>query len=277
MSSVTSAYNGRRNCIFHMAASMAARIQEIDAARFERDGFVVARRLVDEAQCDALERAVRQSLAPLSGPVEFEADLGYPGAPQDRSAAGGDTPRRLLSAYSRGTAFRAWQTDARLGVRLRSLLGGRQAMLSQSHHNCIMTKYPGYSSATRWHQDIRYWSFDRAELVSVWLALGAEVESNGALSVIPGSHRLELDRGRFDADLFLRLDVDENRKLVDQAVVVELDPGDALFFHCRLFHAAGTNRTSSVKLSLVSTYHAENNHPIPETRSAQYPAVPVDD
>jgi phytanoyl-CoA hydroxylase len=252
---------------------MAARIQEIDAARFERDGFVVARQLVSAAERAALEKAVRQSLEPLSGPVEFEADLGYPGAPQARSAAGGDTPRRLLSAYSRDAAFRAWQTDPRLGVRLRSLFGGRQPMLSQSHHNCVMTKYPGYSSATLWHQDIRYWSFDRAELVSVWLALGAEIEANGALSVIPGSHRLELDRGRFDADLFLRLDLDENQKLADQAVTVELDPGDVLFFHCRLFHAAGANRTDEVKLSLVSTYHADDNHPIPGTRSAQYPAV----
>ena len=252
---------------------MAARIQEIDAARFERDGFIVARRLVNAAERAALELAVRQSLEPLSGPVEFEADLGYPGAPQTRSAAGGDTPRRLLSAYSRDAAFRAWQTDPRLGIRLRSLLGGRQPVLSQSHHNCIMTKYPGYSSATLWHQDIRYWSFDRAELVSVWMALGTEIETNGALSVIPGSHRLDLDRGRFDANLFLRLDLDENQKLVDQAVTVELDPGDVLFFHCRMFHAAGTNRTTEVKLSLVSTYHADDNHPIPGTRSAQYPAV----
>lgn len=266
---MTSAYNGAITGRF----SMAARIQEIDAARFERDGFVVARQLVDAGQRAALASAVEQSLTPLSGPVEFEADLGYPGAPRDRSAAGGNTPRRLLSAYSRGAAFRTWQTDERLGVRLRSLLGGRQPMLSQSHHNCIMTKYPRYSSATHWHQDIRYWSFDRAELISTWLALGAEIEANGALSVIPGSHRLELDRGRFDADLSLRMDLKENQKLVDRAVIVELEPGDVLFFQCRLFHAAGTNRTAEVKLSLVSTYHADDNHPIPGTRSAQYPAV----
>lgn len=266
---MTRAYNGAATGRF----CMAALIQEIDAARFERDGFVVARQLVDAAERAALEVAVAQSLAPLSGPVEFEADLGYPGAPRARSAAGGDTPRRLLSAYSRDAAFRAWQTDMRLGVRLRSLLAGQQPMLSQSHHNCIMTKYPGYSSATLWHQDIRYWSFDRAELISVWLALGAEVEANGALSVIPGSHHLDLERGRFDADLFLRLDLEQNQRLVDRARVVELDPGDVLFFHCRLFHAAGANRTAQVKLSLVSTYHADDNHPILGTRSAEYPAV----
>ncbi len=78
---------------------MAARIQEIDAARFERDGFIVARRLVNAAERAALELAVCQSLEPLSGPVEFEADLGYPGAPQTRSAAGGS----ILQMWARYT------------------------------------------------------------------------------------------------------------------------------------------------------------------------------
>ena len=149
----------------------------------------------------------------------------------------------------------------------------QQVALSQCHHNCVMTKQPGYSSETLWHQDIRYWSFDRPELISVWLALGHETEANGALSVIPGSHRLELDRGRLDADLFLRRDVDENQELLGRAEIVQLNPGDVLFFHCRLFHAAGMNRTDEVKLSVVSTYHDSNNAPIPGTRSAQYPSV----
>ena len=114
--------------------------------------------------------------------------------------------------------------------------------MSQCHHNCVMTKHPGFSSSTAWHQDIRYWSFDAPELVSVWLALGSEREENGALWVIPGSHRLRLDRGRFDRHLFLRPELDANRALIDTATLVELEAGDALFFHCRLFHAAGKNR-----------------------------------
>ena len=61
--------------------------------------------------------------------------------------------------------------------------------------------------------------------------------------------------------------------MIDQATIVELEPGDALFFHCRLFHAAGMNRTKDVKLSAVFTYHLEDNHPIPGTRSDQYASI----
>ena len=109
----------------------------------------------------------------------------------------------------------------------------------------------------------------------MWLALGPEREDNGALRVIPGSHRLQLDRGRFDRHLFLRPELAANRKLIDTATLVELEAGDALFFHCRLFHAAGKNRSEEVKLSAVFTYHAADNRPIPGTRSDRYPSVPV--
>ena len=41
--------------------------------------------------------------------------------------------------------------------------------------------------------------------------------------------------------------------------MVELDAGDMLFFHCRLFHAAGRNETETLKCSLVFSYHDADN------------------
>ena len=241
-------------------------------ARFRRDGYVVLHDLASAGECEQLADLARRDLEPLVGPAEFEADLGYPGAPRSRGEAGGFTPRRLLHAYSRDAAFRRFATRSDLRAVLRELLGS-EACLSQCHHNCVMTKHPGYSSATLWHQDVRYWSFDRPDLVSLWLALGTETAANGALMVIPGSHRLDLDRGRLDRDLFLRPDLAENRALIEQAITLELAAGDVLLFSSRLFHAAGRNDTDAVKLSLVFTYHAADNHPIPGTRSAQYPSI----
>lgn len=242
---------------------------------FQRDGFLVARALADTALCASMRDTVLRALGPLQAPAEFEADVGYPGSPPGRDAAGGDTPRRLLHAYSRGAVFRQWATDERVSAILRTLMGRDAVFMSQCHHNCVMTKYPGFSSETAWHQDIRYWSFDAPELVSVWLALSQQREDNGALRVIPGSHRLALDRGRLDANLFLRPELPENQELIDAAIVVTLEPGDVLFFHCRLFHAAGANHSNQVKLSAVSTYHSADNRPIPGTRSDQYPSIPV--
>ena len=245
----------------------------VDSEQFERDGYLVLRQFVGLQALQELRAVVDAALTPLLAPAEFESDVGYPGAPADRTVEGGATPRRLLHALSRNSVLRAFATSRRLGDCIRSLLGVPQVLVSQSHHNCIMTKHPGYSSRTGWHQDIRYWSFDRPALISTWLAFGSETLANGGLLVIPESHRLDLDRGRLDAALFLREDLAANRALIERAKPVLLEAGDLLLFHCRLFHAAGANRSSEAKLSLVFTCHAEDNHAIPGTRSAHYPAL----
>lgn len=252
-------------------------IDQLGSHVFSRDGFVVVRGLCEPTLLQRMRRRAISYLDPLMGPVEFEADVGYPGSPPGRCAEGGDTPRRLLNAYSRHEDFRSWATGPVVRDHLRLLFARNDVLMSQCHHNCIMTKYPGYSSVTMWHQDIRYWSFDRPELISVWLALGEERASNGALRMIPGSHAMNIDRGRLDKDLFLRPELPVNAALIDQSVCVELEPGDVVFFHCRVFHAAGKNRTDRVKLSYVSTYHLADNHPIPDTRSAQLPGIELQD
>ncbi len=250
------------------------------ATGFQRDGYLVLRGVLDTASIAAVIAEVRQALDPLLGPVEYEADVGYPGAPTDRAQTGGLTPRRLLAAYARGGALRSLPMLPELARTLEALFSAAgdaapEVCLSQCHHNCVMTKHPGFSSATLWHQDIRYWSFDRPELISAWFALGEEKRANGALRVLPGSHLLELDRGRLDRDLFLRPELPENRTLIRSARVVELAAGDVLLFHCRLYHAAGRNNTDETKLSPVFTYHAADNRPIPGTRSASLPSLPL--
>jgi len=235
---------------------------------FNDNGYLIERGLASPDLIAKLNRVVDDSVSPALAPVEYEADVHYPGAPESKAAPGGQTPRRLLNAYTRDRVFRDWANSAEVVSRLKQMLNCDQVMVSQNHHNCVMTKHPGYSSVTSWHQDIRYWSFDHPELISVWLALGPECAENGGLLLIPKSHQLNLERGRLDAALFLRTDIEANRLLIAKAIPAELEAGDTLFFHCRTFHAAGQNEADIVKKSLVYTYHDVNNRSIPETRSA---------
>ena len=249
--------------------------QETFASEFQRDGFGIIKGLLDPQTCTRIRRVVINALDPLQAPVEYEAEVGYPGSPKDRIAPGGLTPRRLLYAYSRHEVFRHLATHPAITKQLQQLFGKETLLISQCHHNCVMTKHPGYSSTTSWHRDIRYWSFDKPELVSVWFALGEERAGNGALSVIPSSHRLTVDRDRLDQVLFLRPELEENQALIAKAQLVALNPGDVLFFHSQLFHTAEKNTTDQVKLSAVFAYHSANNYPIPETRSNQHPSIPL--
>ncbi len=249
-------------------------LNDIDAAAFERDGYIVVRNMVAEKRCGELRNIASDHLKQLIAPIEFEVDVSYPGAPLDANSPGADTSRRLLQTFARDEAFRLWALDPEVKRILSGLLQTDEDLsVSQCHHNCIMTKAPGFSSVTLWHQDNRYWAFDYENLVSVWLALGEEGKVNGCLRVIPGSHKLGLDSGRFDSAMFLRPDLAENKLLIQQGRTVELGPGDVLFFHSRLFHAAGRNLSDETKLSVVFTYHQTSNKPIRNTRSARFPSI----
>jgi phytanoyl-CoA hydroxylase len=244
------------------------------ARQFAEAGVVVVPQLASPGQARALLEIALTHLAAAVAPVEYEADLHYPGAPPSRDAPGGATVRRLLQAYARDPVFRAWATGPEVAAPLQHILGPR-VMLSQTHHNCVMTKQPRYSSETGWHQDIRYWSFERPNLVSVWLALGREFPENGCLSFLPGSHTMEFAGDQLDKALFLRTGNPLNEALIAARLTPVLEPGDAVFFHCRTLHSAGSNNTAEAKLSLVFSYHAADNQPLAGTRSASLPAIAV--
>ncbi|QDU38052.1 Phytanoyl-CoA dioxygenase (PhyH) [Maioricimonas rarisocia] len=243
-----------------------------ERARFEADGFVVVRGLADHDLRTRMLAVTRDNLARLVEPLEFEADLQYPGAPEGRSAVGGRTVRRLKQAHSRDFVFTEWLQLPGLLNRLRQILG-ETVVCPLAHHNCIMTKEPAYSSDTGWHQDVRYWSFETPELVNAWLALGEECVDNGCLQVIPGTHRMTFERNRFDEELFFRTDLPENQNLIERRQYVELQPGDVLFFHARLFHSATRNRTDQTKYSVVFTFRGAGNGPNPGSRSASLPEL----
>lgn len=245
-----------------------------EIARFDNEGYLIVRQLAPRELCARMTAYAEQALAHEPGAVEYEADLHYPGAPPAREAPGGHTVRRLLQVYARHALFRDWAAEPEVTARLAQLLGP-ELVLSQAHHNSLMTKQPRYSSDTLWHQDIRYWSFEKPELVSVWLALGVERADNGALKFLPGSHKMEFAPDRFDAAIFFRTDLPENQALIATARLAELEAGDVVFFHCRTLHAAGRNRTEHTKFSLVYTYHGADNHPLPGTRSAGLPEIPM--
>jgi len=243
----------------------SARVAQL---QFRRDGYMIVRGLCPARLLARMRRCTERDLAVSRGRMEYEADLAYPGAPAGRGVPGGGTVRRLLDALGRDPVFAQWACSAALTERARALLGVDDIRVLRAHHNCIMTKHPDWSSATGWHQDIRYWSFQRPDLVNAWTALDTESRDNGGMCLIPGSHRASFDAAAFDAQRFFRSDHPGNRPWIRRAVQVELAPGDVLFFHAALLHAAGRNCTTRRKRAVVFSYRAADNRPRPGTRSA---------
>jgi phytanoyl-CoA hydroxylase len=255
-----------------MISDLPARRAQIESLRDQ--GFVVVPRFVPADALLQLNEVARAQLAERAQPLELEADLRYPGAPVSQNATGGTTVRRLLGAYDRHLVFARCAGAPVLREWMQSFFA-EDVLISRVHHNCLMTKHPLYGSLTGWHRDIRYWSFAREDLVSVWFALGKEESDNGALWFVPGSHRMVFGADDYDDAKFFRTDHSSNAKIIGSRVSPRLEPGDAVFFHCKTLHSAGKNQSNEVKFSLVFSYHASSNLPCPGTRSSSQPGIPL--
>ena len=62
---------------------------------------------------------------------------------------------------------------------------------------------------------------------------------------------------------------------LELAVTAPLRQGDVLLFHSNLFHAAGCNQTTATKFSMVFTYRAADNPPLPGSRSASLEEIEI--
>ncbi len=239
------------------------KLTEEQIAAFRRDGFLLLRGFTEASRVAAIRTAALEQIAERMPPVETEGEY-----------AGADNPtlRRLRQVYGRDPRFRAWMTDPAIRPALAQLLG-ETPVLTLAHHNSIMTKMPGRSTETCWHQDRRYWHFENDNLLSVWLALGEETAENGVLEFIPGSHRLDFAPERFDAKTCFRPDLDENAQLIATKTRFDLYAGDVVLFHCRTLHHADANRSQEPKIAFVYTVRGMENHALSGTRSDAYPEI----
>lgn len=243
--------------------------------QFKIDGYLVLPGALAQSKVAKLRALTERHLSSRIKPFELETDVDYPGAPSSSADSGGDTIRRLLLAYERDELFSQIASDAHITQSIRQILNTEKLLLNPNHHNCVMTKQPEYSSETLWHRDTRYWHFNNKYLINAWFALGDEQLENGAMKILPGSHRWEVREQALDAAQFLKLDHPDNQYRLETERLVTLNAGDALLFSAHCFHAAGKNTTDQAKYSLVFTYHGDTTHPVEGGRSDKLKEVVI--
>jgi len=99
------------------------------------------------------------------------------------------------------------------------------------------------------------------QLVSIMIALTPANKENGCLQVIKRSHKLGRVNHGFSGE-----QVGADMVMVNHAlstlehVYVELEPGDALFFHSNLLHRSEANLSDHPRWSIISCYNSLSNH-----------------
>ena len=136
-------------------------------------------------------------------------------------------------------------------------------------HSKLMQKEPKVGGAWEWHQDYGYWYKNEFlfpdQMLSIMIAITEANKANGCLQVIKGSHKM----GRIEHG-FAGEQVGASQHYVDLAlktmelVYVELQPGDALFFHSNLLHRSEANLSDKSRWSLIAVYNRASNVPYNE-------------
>ena len=158
------------------------------------------------------------------------------------------------------------------------LLGGEV----YHYHSKMIMKDPKVGGAWAWHQDYGYWYQNGVLfplLTSVFIAVDPCRKENGCLQVLKRSH----EAGRINHVLTgdkAGADRERVEELVKrlELVYVEMDPGDALFFHPNLLHRSDQNRSDKPRWSMICCYNAARNNPYKESRHPRYsPLAKVSD
>lgn len=131
-------------------------------------------------------------------------------------------------------------------------------------HTKLMQKEPKVGGAWEWHQDYGYWYKNQFlfpdQLVSVMIALTEANKANGCLQVIKGSHKLgRVNHGFAGEQVGADMVMVEHALKTMEHVYVEIQPGDALFFHSNLLHRSEANTSDKPRWSIISCYNSLSN------------------
>jgi phytanoyl-CoA hydroxylase len=206
--------------------------QIVDALeQYERDGFAIFRNVIDSDLIAEVDEHVRWLVAK------------YPDL----------RPEHLHHPLMRDDAF--WVRlvgDERL-LDIAQLFLGPDIALFTAHYIC---KPPGDGQPVLWHQDGAYWNLEPMEALTLWLAVDQTTSENGCLRMIPGSHRIPLERPQLRTDtpnmLFSSASDSLVQKMIDNGEVVEitLNPGDVSIHHPHILHCSGPNTSPNRRCGL---------------------------
>jgi ectoine hydroxylase-related dioxygenase (phytanoyl-CoA dioxygenase family) len=233
---------------------------------YERDGFVIVRQLFDAEEIGLLRAAI-------------ETDPQLRESLYNRTDAEGKHTRMATWNHPGDSVYGLAARSRRVVDTMEQLIGGEV----YHYHSKLTAKEPYEGGAWEWHQDYGYWYHNGCmfpDMASVMTALDVANRDNGCLQVLRGSHRA----GRVNHGVLPGEQVGADPLRVEQMlsrmerVYVEMEPGDAVFFHSNTMHRSDQNRSPNRRWTVIHCYNAASNDPYLDHHHPRYtPLVKVDD
>jgi hypothetical protein len=232
-------------------------IQDDLVPQYHRDGYILIKGMLDPEETNLLSRAARE-------------DRVLDSKSYGKGDGEGGTIRLSLWNHPTDTIYG-------MIARSESIVGTAEKLLGDEvyhYHSKMIMKDAKVGGAWAWHQDYGYWYQNGVlypNLTSASIAVDPATRENGCLQVIRGSHHL----GRIEHVLTgdqAGADQDQVNEILKrlERVYVEMDPGDALFFHANLLHRSDQNHSEHPRWSMICCYNARSNDPYKEAHHPRY-------
>lgn len=241
---------------------MSRVLSDAQVRQYHADGSVLARGLFDRDEIELLHRSAKE---------DSELDKRSFG----RADGEGGVVRLSLWNHPGDGIYGQFARCERMVRSCERLLDGEV----YHYHSKMILKDAKVGGAWAWHQDYGYWYQNGVLfplLTSVFIAVDPCTKQNGCLQVLKGSHHCGrinhvLTGEQAGAD---REHIEELMKRLE-LVYVEMEPGDALFFHSNLLHRSDQNKSNDPRWSMICCYNAARNDPYKDSHHPRYTPLNV--
>jgi len=232
--------------LFDHEPSSATTLTTEQLRQFDRDGFVVGPRVLNDAQLTAL----KAELSELTIPDHDGRELWYE-YHSNESAEPDKVLFHALGAWRLRPAFHdiLWHTS--VTVPARQLLGGAVRFW----HDQLFCKPAYHGGVVAWHQDYSYWTRTSPMAhLTCWIGLDDATVDNGCIHYVPGSHRWDLlpvTGLAGDMAAIRKVLTDEQWEQFQHPIAVELQAGECVYHHPLAMHGSFENRTDIPRRAVV--------------------------
>jgi len=219
---------------------------------YRTNGFMVLEHQIPESRLRAIRDELRQFETVAATMTESDERIDL----ESTHSAAQPRIRRIKLPHRHMDSCRELMRDECILEPVRDLIGPNLRL----HTSKLNLKTAGYGAAVEWHQDWAFYPHTNDDILAVGVMLDDMTVDNGALLMLPGSHRGPIYNHHFDGcfvgaippgDLDLR-----------QAQAVIAPAGSISLHHVRIVHGSDVNRSGQDRRLLLFEISAADAFPI---------------
>ena len=171
---------------------------------------------------------------------------------------------KLLKAGENSKDIREWHEASRwlfeigMNPKIHDLVEGILGSDFYLWASNFFIKEPHTKEVVGWHQDAYYWPMTPHNSVTVWLAFTDVDEGNGAMRIVPGSHKAGLIKHKrsTQTDSVLTLELERGSFREDTAVSLCLKAGEISMHDDAAVHGSPANPSDRLRAGRTVRYSA---------------------